>query len=87
MQKIPVSDSTLQELANNFPHGKYHQLCLKLGVATNKAQNRLVKHSNDYEKAVIELLMEWKNQTGGYKKPLIEVLRKSGAGGLVSILG
>ncbi|XP_011664626.1 uncharacterized protein LOC105438478 [Strongylocentrotus purpuratus] len=83
---IPVSEVQLQRLATEFPHDKYGPLCLKLGGTSNQAQNRLVKLNNDYPKAVMEVLIAWKNRTGGYMTVLTNALNEIEAAGLIPLL-
>nr|XP_054761520.1 uncharacterized protein LOC129267935 [Lytechinus pictus] len=84
--KMIVSDIILLNLAENIPHFKYTKLCLQLGDTATAASNRLVKYKQDYNEAVMEVLVAWKTRTGGYKPDLENVLKNIEAGGLVVLL-
>ncbi|XP_041471850.1 uncharacterized protein LOC121421254 [Lytechinus variegatus] len=84
--KMIVKDIVLVKIAEEFPHLKYTKLCLELGDTAIGASKRLVKHKQDYNEAVMEILVAWKTRTGGYKADLENVLENIEAGGLVGLL-
>ncbi|XP_063960611.1 uncharacterized protein LOC129267888 [Lytechinus pictus] len=84
--KIILLDIHLLTLAKRFPYSLYEDLCLELGDTAIGAENRLVKYSQDYKRAVQEVLMNWKTRTGGYKADLENVLKNIEASGLVGLL-
>ena len=76
-----VTQDQLSALSQRLPHDKYSDLCIMLGIPYNSAMNTLARFNNNYRLAYLEILMEWRNRTGGVEQDLIDVLRNTNLGG------
>eukprot|EP00057_Strongylocentrotus_purpuratus_P010147 XP_011664621.1 PREDICTED: uncharacterized protein LOC105438477 isoform X4 [Strongylocentrotus purpuratus] len=79
-----VSQEQLNKISREFPNENFESFSLKLGIGANQANNILVKHCKDYRKALMEILMAWKNRTSGPCQDLEDYLSASGAEDLIA---
>nr|XP_054760370.1 uncharacterized protein LOC129266542 [Lytechinus pictus] len=73
----------LLQISREFPNEIFGSFCLSLGVGSNQSSNILTKHCKDYHKAMMEILMMWKNRTCGPCEELESALESSGAADLI----
>ncbi|XP_041470174.1 uncharacterized protein LOC121419786 [Lytechinus variegatus] len=78
-----VSEGQLLQISREFPNEIFDSFCLRLGVGLNQSSNILTKHCKDYHKAMMEILMMWKNRTCGPCEELEGALESSGAADLI----
>ncbi|XP_063959994.1 uncharacterized protein LOC129266542 isoform X2 [Lytechinus pictus] len=78
-----VSEVQLLQISREFPNEIFGSFCLSLGVGSNQSSNILTKHCKDYHKAMMEILMMWKNRTCGPCEELESALESSGAADLI----
>eukprot|EP00057_Strongylocentrotus_purpuratus_P022161 XP_011676635.1 PREDICTED: uncharacterized protein LOC100888545 isoform X2 [Strongylocentrotus purpuratus] len=79
-----VSQEQLNKISREFPNANFESFSLKLGIGANQANNILVKHCKDYRKALMDILMTWKNRTSGPCRDLEDYLSVSGAEDLIA---
>ena len=81
---MTVSEAQLMRLSKRLPHKKYTDFCNQLGIQYNEAMNILARFSNNYTQAYKQVLMDWRDRTGGIKDRLIAALEAADIiGGLV----
>lgn len=79
-----VSQEQLNKISREFPNENFESFSLRLGIGVNQANNILVKHCNDYRRALMDILMAWKNRTSGPCQDLEDYLSASGAEDLIA---
>ena len=80
----------LLQLSHSVPHTKYTDLGIRLGFTYAHLENVLVQNMNNVEKAVLEILMEWKTAHGDGPEQVVELKRaltSAGVGALPRCLG
>ncbi|XP_030849900.1 uncharacterized protein LOC105436771 [Strongylocentrotus purpuratus] len=60
----PLQDIELISLAEDIGPGKYSKLCNALGYSYAVSQSHIVKHLNNVNEALVELLIKWNNNQG-----------------------
>eukprot|EP00057_Strongylocentrotus_purpuratus_P014677 XP_011669151.1 PREDICTED: protein NLRC5-like [Strongylocentrotus purpuratus] len=60
----PLQEIELISLAEDIGPGKYSQLCNALGYSYAVSQSHIVKHLNNVNEALVELLIKWNNNQG-----------------------
>ena len=79
-----VTQDHLEKLAKIFPDAEYTRFCNKLKHEYHEATKILLKHNNDYRKALMEILMAWHTECReGHRSELEKALRDVDQGGLI----
>ena len=76
-----IVESQLLELSKNLPSNSYLDLCDTLKIRLNHAKT-IYEQSHDYTEAYRQILIMWKNRTGGYKRDLETALYAANLGGI-----
>ena len=78
-----VTEAQLMRLSKRLSHTNYTDLCIQLEIQYNEAMSILAGFTNNYREAYKQVLMEWRDRTGGSEDRLIVALEAAGVGGLV----
>ena len=77
-------------LAKVFPDNNYFRLYGGLNpdnpFAANTASSILSKNANNYIRSTTEILIDWRNRTGGPRAVLEDALREIGEAGMIKAL-
>ena len=84
-----LTDNVILEIAKRVPHGKCHDLGVRLGFADTEVDNLLYRYQRDVEQVSRELLMGWKtcHGSGSVEKERLRVhLELTGLRSLAALL-